>query len=210
MQQFKIRCSAIGKIMGNGKGEGGLSQTCKTYLHEWYAGDNEPIHSKYLDKGIWLENDLIDFAAEQLGYGIASKNTLPAENEYLITEGCDILFHNLIVDTKACWDRKSLHDIATSKIDSDYEWQVLGYLELYKRKKGIVFHGLLNTPAEINYGLEMIFEGEGEEDKERRWVGFNVPYNPEKIQQIYLKVDECRKYLAEYDSLIKSKLGKVL
>src|SRR6185295_6684987 len=208
MKQFKIRCSQIGKIMGNGKG-GELSQTCKTYLHEWYAEDNEPIHSKYLDKGIWVENDLIDFAVEQLGYGIGSKNMFSAENDY-ITGTCDVLFDDCVIDTKACWDRKSLHDIATSKIDSDYEWQVLGYLEIYNRKKGIVFHGLLNTPAEINYGLEMVFEGEGDQDKERRWVGFNVPYNPEKIQQIYAKVDECRKYLDEYDNLIKSKLGKVL
>ena len=68
---FKIRCSQIGKIMSNAKVKGELSQTCKTYLNEWFANDNEQIHSKYIDKGNAVENDLIDFKAEGAGNIVA-------------------------------------------------------------------------------------------------------------------------------------------
>jgi hypothetical protein len=72
---FKIHCSQIGKIMGASKPAGNLSVTCKTFLKEWYANEYEEIHSKYIDKGNQVENELIDFMAIQLGYGMAEKNT---------------------------------------------------------------------------------------------------------------------------------------
>jgi len=44
----------------NKKANPELPTTCKTYLKEWYANDQEEIHSKYFDKGNMVEPELID------------------------------------------------------------------------------------------------------------------------------------------------------
>ena len=41
--EFKIRCSAIGQIMTNGRSGDGLSQTAKSYCENWVK---EKIYSK--------------------------------------------------------------------------------------------------------------------------------------------------------------------
>lgn len=201
---FKIRCSQIGKIMSNAKVKGELSQTCKTYLHEWYANDNEQIHSKYMDKGNAVEHDLIDFMAEQLGYGMAEKCMESASNEF-IQGSCDVITHDAIIDVKASWNKKTLHQQVIDGLDKDYELQLQGYMYLYNRTKAILFFGLMNTP-ETNYSEEIVYE---DMHSNERWIAYNIKYNPEVIKAIEYKVIQCREYLAEYDLLIKNKLGKI-
>lgn len=206
MKQFKIRCSAIGKIMCNAKVKGELSQGAKTYLQEWYTGEHKEIHCRQVDKGHYVEQDLIDFMASQLGYGLCDKNIIPNEDDFFITNGCDVLLDGVIVDVKACWDIKSLHKHAIAPIDCDYNWQLLGYMHLYKRTKGIVFHGLMNTPADINYGVEVSYE---HLPTKERWTAHYVNYDIALIKEVEGKVIKCREYLVEYDYLVKSRLGRI-
>lgn len=201
---FRIRCSQIGKIMGNAKVKGELSQTCKTYLHEWYANDQEQIYSKYMEKGNEVEDDLIDFMARQLGYGMAEKNRVRVSDEYFDGE-CDVDFHDAIVDVKASWSRKTLHEQVLNGLDKDYEMQLKGYCHLYKKDKGILFFGLMNTP-ETNFSPEVVYEDMPENE---RWLAYNVKSDPEFIESVKEKVIQCREYLVEYDKLIKSKLGNI-
>ena len=74
MQPFRIRCSCIGKIMtASRKKSDPLSETCKSYLKEWIIteryGREKNIQSKYLEKGIAVEDQgitlLTEFMAEQ-------------------------------------------------------------------------------------------------------------------------------------------------
>ena len=64
MKEFKIRCSAIGKIMTNARSKTEtLSKTTKTYLEEWskeqiYKRKKE-VFSKYIDKGNAVDNYVI-------------------------------------------------------------------------------------------------------------------------------------------------------
>jgi len=203
-REFRIRCSQIGKIMSNAKVKGELSQTCKTYLHEWYANDKEEIFSKYMDKGINVENDLIDFMAVQLGFGMAEKNVVRLQDEFMEGE-CDVDLPNCIVDVKASWNRTTLHKQVIEGLDKDYEWQLIGYCHLYKKPKGILFYGLMNTP-ETDWSDEVVFE---DMPNESRWLAYEVLASEEKIQAIIERVKQCREYLVEYDKLIKSKLGRV-
>ena len=114
---FRIRCSAIGKIMSNAKVKGELSQTCKTFLHEWYAKENEQIHSKYIDKGNQVEDELIDFMAEQLGFGMAEKNRVTLSDEFM--QGtCDVDLPTCIVDVKASWNKKTLQQVVIDGYDN--------------------------------------------------------------------------------------------
>ena len=205
-QDFKIHCSQIGKIMSNAKVKGDLSQICKTFLHEWYTGESEPIHSKYIDKGNWVEDDLIDFAAIQLGYGIAEKNKEQRSDEYMIGS-CDVNLHDCIIDVKASWNIKTLHQQVLDGINSDYEWQGRGYMHLYGKIKFIVFHGLMDTPEDVNYGIAIDYSHVPDSE---RWVAFQVEHDVEKVNAIIAKVIQCREYLIAYDKLIKEKLGKVL
>lgn len=189
--------------MGIGKKDV-LTETCKTYLKEWYANENEEIHSKYIDKGNEVENDLIDFMAEQLGYGMASKNMEYASNEYM--QGtCDVLPIDAVIDVKASWNKKTLHNTAIDGLLKDYEMQMQGYMELYNRDKAIVFHGLMNTPA-TDYTPEIIYE---DLPANERWVAFEVKRDKDFIQQVNERVVLCREWLANYDKELKSKLGKI-
>lgn len=202
MKEFKIRCSQIGKIMSNAKVKGELSQTCKTYLHDFYAHDNEEIHSKYIDKGNEVESDLIDFAAVQLGYGIAEKNKVTVHDEYFVGT-CDVNAHDAIIDVKASWNRKTLHQQVLDGLDKDYEWQLQGYMHLYQKEKAILFFGLMNTPG-TDWTDEIIYEDMPDNE---RWLAYNIVADKERINLVIERVKQCREYLDNYDKLIKSKLG---
>ncbi len=191
--------------MGESKPKGGLSATCITYLKEWYANDQEEISSKYTDKGIMCELDAIDMLARKLEYGVATKNTVKMHGEF-IDGTCDVILPDAIADVKCPWDRKSFHD-STEKINSDYEWQLIGYCHLYKKEKGILFYALLDTPEEVNYGEEVIYSDQPEDE---RWYAFEVKADPEKVKLIEDKVIQCRAWLEEYDKKIKSRIGKVI
>ena len=188
--------------MSNGKGAG-LSQTCITFLKEFYADDREQIQSKYLDKGNDVEADNIDFAAEVLGYGMADKNTVTLSDEFM--EGtCDVEFPDLIIDVKSPWNNKTLQDNIYG-IDKDYEWQLRGYMRLYRKPKAILFYGLQNTP-ETDYYPEISFD---HIPANQRWIAYTVQRDETLENQIITRVLECRKWLDEYDRLIKSSLGRV-
>jgi len=234
---FKIRCSQIGKIMGRvgltdkqleemetlskknkrtkiqeyklrdllrRYNNHELPETCKTYLHTWYANDKEQIHSKYMDKGIEVENDLINFMADVLGYGMADKNTIRLHDDWIEGE-CDVNLPDCVVDVKASWNRTTLHKQVLEGLDKDYEWQLKGYCYLYKKSKGILFFGLMNTP-ETDYSNEVIFE---DLPTNERWIAYEVIPIEQDFEAIKDRVIKCREYLADYDKLIKSKMGKI-
>jgi len=181
-----------------------LPDTCTTYLKEFYANDQEEIRSKYLDKGISVEDDLIDFAAQQLGYGMAEKNRVRISDEYFDGE-CDIDFPDCVVDVKAAWNRKTLHDRVDEGLCVEHEYQLRVYMHLYKKNKGILFTGLMNTP-ETDWAPEIIYD---DLPAELRWIGFKVHHDPLIIDAIRERVIMCRKWLTEYDIKMKNKLGKL-
>ena len=204
MRLFKIRCSQIGQIMSNARTKGELSAGCKTYLENWYANDNEDIHSKYFDKGNMVENECIDLMASVLDKGIAFKNDEHKEDEYF-SGTCDVQLDDCIVDVKSVWGRKGLH-AACNGLDKDYEWQLRGYMHLYNKPKAILFYGLCDTPEECNYDNEMI---NSDMQLEERWTAYNLESDSQLVQEIIDKVVKCREYLEEYASKINNKLGKI-
>lgn len=200
---FKPRVSALGDIMSNGKG-GELSATCKTYLIQWLTDDFEDIDSKYFRKGNMQEDRCIEFASQVLGIGGIKKNEVRMTNEWL--EGtCDVddELTDTIIDTKCSWSYKTLQDSAL-KLNKDYEWQLRGYMWLYNRSNAILFYGLLDTPAEANYGIKVIWENLPIEE---RWVAYSFQRDLEIEEQIKERITQCREWLANYDGEIKKKLG---
>lgn len=206
MNNFKIRCSQIGKIMSNARTKGDLSVGCITYLKEWYAEqmyyDREDIYSKYLTKGNLQENESIEVIAEMLDLGIAFKNTTAYGNEWM-TGTPDLLTENYVIDAKCSWNGKTFLEAITSEINSDYEWQLIGYMNLTERSEAKLCYALLNTPEESNYGIEVDYSNI---DIKKRFFTFDVKQDQEKVEAIKEKVIKCREWLNEYDNKVKNLL----
>jgi hypothetical protein len=201
---FKARASQLGKIMSNAKVKGELSVECKKYLVEWITDDFEDIDSKYFRKGNMQEDNCIQLASQVLGIGGISKNEVRMSNEWI--EGtCDVDddLTDTIIDTKCVWSYKTLQDAAT-KLNKDYEWQLRGYMMLYGRTNSILFYGLLDTPAEANYGIKVVWE---HLPIEERWVAYSFTRDLELEEAIKEKVEQCREWIANYNGEIKKKLG---
>lgn len=189
--------------MSKSKKPGELSQTCITYLKECYAEDKEELSSKYLTKGILLENEAIEFASKVLYGGIkAYKNEDIYANEWLVGTP-DVILENSIIDTKCSWNRKTLLDSAL-ELNSDYEWQLRGYMFLCNKEFATLFYYLGDTPAAANYGVKVNYSHL--EDFER-WVSYEFKRDLDKEQEIIDKVEQCREWLKNYDAEIQAKLG---
>ena len=203
MKYFKARPSSLGKIMSKSKKPGELSQTCITYLKECYAEDKEELSSKYLTKGILLEDEAIQFASKVLYGGIkAYKNEDIYANEWLVGTP-DVILENSIIDTKCAWNRKTLLDSAL-ELNTDYQWQLIGYLFLCNKEYATLFYYLGDTPAAANYGTKVSYSHL--EDFER-WVSYEFKRDLDKEQEIIDKVEQCREWLKNYDAEIQAKIG---
>lgn len=203
--KFKIRPSQLGKIMTNSKTKGELSKTAQTYLMEWYADEHEEISSKYITKGLMQENNAIDFMATTLNYGIAEKNVNIYSNEWCVGTP-DVIIGNTVIDIKCAWSQKTLLDSATT-LNTDYEWQLRAYMWLTGCSDAILFYALMDTPAECNYGIKVIYENL---PPSQRWVAYKFKKDEAKEQMIIDRVEECRKWLVKYDEEVKKKLGNIL
>ena len=212
MKQFKIRCSQIGKIMTNPRSKSEtLSQTTKSYIEKVRKEEiykrKEEIVSKYMDKGILMEEEAIEFAGKVLGWkGV--KNEVLFEDTHLI--GTPDVILDMIVDIKCSWSFLTF-PLFEKEPNKDYWWQLQGYMALTKREKAQLVYCLMDMPEELlereiarSRGMD---SGEAEEivrfhtysdlpDK-LRIKKFDIEYDPEAIESVRSRVEECREYYLE-------------
>ena len=222
MKDFKIRCSAIGKIMANSRTKGQLSKTCQSYLEDYAIenmyGYSKDIWSKAIDKGIAVEDASIELAEEVLKMGAMSKNEEFYENEYL-TGTPDVLNKDFVLDVKSSYDATTFPWFKKDVPNKDYYFQLQGYMELTGRRNSYLVYCLVDTPSDIvedevrrvHYKLKEIEDNpivrnavEMQHNfervpKEQRIKCFEIAYDPEAIKKIYERVEECREY---YETLI--------
>jgi hypothetical protein len=201
---FRMRASAAGLLLTNGKDELKLGATMTTHLKKWYAeqksGVRDEIRSKYFDKGNMCEGEAIDVTAERLGLGILEKNQIHFNDSHF--QGTpDVYTNDLVIDTKCSWDYSTFLDAITSPINKDYESQLNVYMHLLGVKKAKLVYVLLDTPAEANYGEDVFYS---HLPINERFFAFDLEYNPEMIEQMQAKVENCRTFLNDYDERIKS------
>jgi hypothetical protein len=222
MKDFRIRCSAIGKIMTNSRTKGQLSKTCQSYLEDYAIenmyGYSKDIWSKAIDKGIAVEDASIELAEEVLKMGAMSKNEEFYENEYL-TGTPDVLNEDFVLDVKSSYDATTFPWFKKDVPNKDYYFQLQGYMELTGRRNSYLVYCLVDTPSDIvedevrrvHYKLKEIEDNpivrnavEMQHNfervpKEQRIKCFEIAYDPEAIKKIYERVEECREY---YETLI--------
>jgi len=136
-----------------------LSVTCKKRLIKVYAKNfhnrEEDITSKYLEKGIEVEEDSLSTYC-RVKKKFFKKNEINLTNKY--TSGTpdffdgptdDIMDAEEIIDVKSSWSLITfLNAKLDKKVNSDYEWQGHTYLGLIpKAKRFRLAYVLSNSPA---------------------------------------------------------------
>lgn len=139
IDEILFRSHSIGDLMGvKGLGDTGKKRARYTYI-EYKYGRRKSIKSKYLEKGIACEELSLQMVSDKLGVNLF-KNDERKENAY-VTGECDTLTDDYVIDVKNAWDIFTFSD-ATSKLNTDYEWQLRCYMELYNRDKSILAYTL--------------------------------------------------------------------
>lgn len=208
---MKIRCSALGKIMTNPRSKKEtLSAGCKTYIKELVKEDlfnyKSTIDSKYLTKGIDMEDTSIDLYNEVYGT-LYLKNTERLSNEF-ITGECDINAEDKIIDIKSSWSLETFPASPEDVNNKDYEWQLRGYMMLYDKPKAELAYCMVSTPDYLlkdwdNLGIHKV----DSHDPFLRVTTISFERDREKEQEIMERVIECGKFYIEYrDSILNKQL----
>lgn len=196
MKEFKIRASASWKLMTAPRSKTeSLSETTKTYLKEWAIeqiyGIRKEIKSKYITKGLKLEDEGIDKAIEWLDLEFVLKNEQYYEDDYFCGTP-DIVTDDEVLDIKISYTPHTF-PLFEEKIPTiDYKYQVNVYMHLTGKKKARVVYLLLETPPELNYGEVQDYS---ELDLKYRFKTFHFDYDETIIKELQKKVEESRCYL---------------
>ena len=198
-----------------------LSETAKTYCDNWLKSrlydKKKTFQSKYTDKGLQTEDDAIEYLCETLDWGFAVKNDVRKPNDFLNGE-CDVLLSDTVIDVKSSYDCFTFPLFQSEIPNTDYEFQLLGYMHLYNKKKAELIYVLMDMPEEMirkeaffKLGKEYTIEEYSAFEEERKYSHlpdylrikrFTVAFDSEKIEAIRNKVIECRRYIEfKYENL---------
>jgi len=193
---FKIRASASGKIMTNARSKSELlSETTKTYVKEWLIekiyGIRKEIKSKYLTKGLKLEDTAIDKAIEWLDLPFTLKNEKFFEDDFFCGTP-DLIVDNVVYDIKCSWDAFTFPLFENEIPNKDYFYQLQVYMHLTGCRKAVLTYVLLNTPEELTYEDKHNYDNM---DKKYRIKTFEIDYSEEVIADLQQRVTNIREYL---------------
>jgi len=224
MKQFKIRASALGQIMTDGKAKGSMGKICQSYCEQWLKeqlyGRKKEFSNKYTQKGQIMEDNSLDFIADELGYGMLIKNQQLFENDYM-TGTPDALPTDLVIDVKNSWDCFTFPLLEDELPNKDYWWQMQSYMILAKCNKSKVIYVLSDTPLHlIEKQARYTAHDTGREydevlaeltatmtyaDIPNRYKikVYDIPLDVDVEARIISRVEECRKYINKLTKGIK-------
>ena len=197
-----FRASALSAIMTDGKGKEELSVGAKTYVtklaKEMIYGYDERVTTKYMDKGLRVEDESIDLynAVHLTSY---SKNMERKTNEW-ITGEADIVADDRIIDIKSSWCLTTFYVLADQGRDTGYEWQLRAYMWLWDKPRADIAYCLVSTPDDlIGYESKQLHKVDHINRELRVTI---VPYERDVAleDKIKIKVQAARVY---YDQVIQ-------
>ena len=192
---FKCRASALGQLMTNSRSKTEtLSQTTKSYLQDWYKeqvyGVKKQIKSKYIQKGLALEDTAIEFYSVAMDKDFMIKNLDHFEDDFFT--GTPDCFHDGIVyDFKTSWDCFTF-PLFDDQPDNGYFYQLQVYMHLTGLKKAKLVYTLQDTPDFLTYEEPVSYS---HVENKYRIKEFDIDYDPEVIETAKAKILECREYL---------------
>ncbi len=218
MNTFKVRCSALGKVMTSPRSKSEiLSQTAKTYVEEQVLqakyGIVKTFNSRYTDKGNLVEDESIKLASDVLDLGFLYKNDEHFSNDWVMGTP-DVNTNDILLDVKSSWDATTFPFFATEIPTKDYYYQLQGYMWLTGKQKSLLVYCLVNTPLDmvqdeirrahwnanlLDESLDLIDEVQKRHNFDhipdnRRVKVFEVERDDEVIEQIKERVELCREY----------------
>jgi hypothetical protein len=213
---MKIRCSALGQVMTNGRGTA-LSKTCQSYVEKLLKEkmyDTRIFNTnKYMEKGLIMEDDAIDLLSEHYKLGGVIKNEEYFENDY-ITGTPDLILDDCVRDIKCSWDLNTFPVFYRTIPSKDYYWQLQGYMWLTGKRMAYLDYCLTDTPHHLieSECRSMAFRSGVKElnDMEKgliesrmkfshhpshmRIKTFEIKYEPSAIEDIKNRVIEINNY----------------
>ena len=207
MKEFKIRASGAGNIMG----VKALGKTGESYLQQWYKeqlyGRRKFMTNKYVEKGLIMEDDSLDYIAEHLGYGMLVKNEEYFEDEYF-TGTPDAILSDHIIDVKNSFDCFTFPLFYNGVPNKDYYWQAQIYMHLCDKESYKLIYTLMDTPEHLiekdfkwNNPNELEYEDFKKDyiynhlSPELRIKTFEIKRNQEDIDKLISRVKESREYI---------------
>lgn len=212
---FTIRASACGVLMTNDTKGTAMGKTAKTYCENWVKEElykrRKEFSSKYTDKGNECEAASIDYAAEQFGWGLVTKNEQHFTDEYM-TGTPDIILADSVEDIKNSWDCFTFPLFDTDIPEKKYYWQGQVYMALTGKDRFGLVYTLMNAPdylieqearrsadwqeveAELYDAVRdrMTYD---ELSSDLRIKRFEIARNEEDIERIRVRVEEAREYI---------------
>ena len=195
-----------------------LSESCKTHLCDVYVsnvyGRNEDILSKYLEKGLQMEEDAISLYCFVTG-AFHKKNTVRIKGEYFEGE-LDFEDDDCVYDTKVNWSIFQFWRVRSKPIKKHYKCQLQGYMKLFKKQKARLINALVDTPEHLIAKEEkrLLFDFVGSEEdwnlakvelranhtytdipQEERLYVVEINRDDAFIEKMEQRVRDCRWYL---------------
>ena len=194
---FKCRASALGKLMTSPRSKSEtLSQTTKSYLEEWVKeqiyGVKKQINSKYIQKGLALEDTAIEFYSVAENKSFMIKNIDHFEDDFF-TGTPDCIFEDVVYDFKTSWDCYTF-PLFDEVPDMGYYYQLQVYMHLMGLKKAKLVYTLQDTPEYLTYEEPVSYS---HVENKYRIKEFDIDYDPEVIEKAKEKVLEAREFVKE-------------
>ncbi len=196
-----------------------LSETTKSYLRELFIEENfgrkKDIFNKYIEKGLYVEEDSLTLIQKHYEGSLIIKNKAKYDNEFI--QGTpDILMQDRIVDAKSSWDIFTFYE--ADGTDKDYFYQMQGYMQLTHLPQADLIYCLANAPehmivaekskktyqlglsdgseesAKMEFDVEKNMMFDDIEDAKRIKV-FNIKFDPKAIESLSKKIVQAREYL---------------
>jgi hypothetical protein len=126
----------------------GLSGTAKAYIRELWLerelGIETNISSKYMEKGLFVEEDSIQLLREVDGIFYAKNKD--RKDDGIFTGHADVLHENKVIDIKSSWNAQSF---MKASITNDYEWQLRVYMHLFNMEEAELVFCLVDCPEHL-------------------------------------------------------------
>ena len=197
MRGFKIRASAVSQIMTNPRSKSELlSQTAKSYIQDWMKesiyGVRKQIKSKYIDKGLMMEDVAIEFYSIAKDVDFMIKNLEYFGDDFMIGTP-DCMHDGIVYDFKTSWDAFTF-PLFDTEPDKGYWMQLQVYMALTGLKKARLVYTLQETPEHL---LKPWEEPTSYENVpfEYRIKEFDIDFDPDFIESVKERVLVCREYI---------------
>lgn len=203
MNEFRIRCSALGQIMTEPTAAAAkvgevLSVGAKTYIRklarEDIFGVQDFVSTRAMEKGTRCEGEGILLYNAVFGTAHV-KNTERRTDEYLTGE-CDIAA-DPVIDIKLPWSVSTFPICELDAKDAGYEWQGRGYMRLWGVDRYRVAYCMVDTPEDLmGYERPDLHRVSHIDDRLRVTV-WDFERDAEKEALIVAKVKAAREYYAQ-------------